>query len=117
MARIRSIKPSFWTDGDVGSLRREARLLIIGLISHADDEGRFLATAASISGAVFPHDELPAKTIRLWRDEVAKAGIIELYTVDGSDYGYFPNWLKHQRVYKPYPSALPAPPGWNGAES
>jgi len=117
MARIRSIKPSFWTDPGVASLRRDARLLVIGLISHADDEGRFLATATAIGGSVFPHDELPPKTIRTWRDEAAKAGIIEIYAVDGSEYGWFPNWLKHQKVYKPYPSALPAPPGWNGVQS
>lgn len=117
MARIRSIKPSFWTDADVASLRRDARLLVIGLISNADDEGRFLATATAIGGNVFPHDELPPNTVRKWRDEAAKAGIIEIYRVDGSEYGWFPNWLKHQKVYKPYPSNLPPPPGWIGAKS
>jgi len=40
-----------------------------------------------------------------------------LYTVDGSEYGWFPNWLKHQKVYKPYPSTLPPPPGWAGNQS
>lgn len=117
MARIRSLKPSFWTDADVASLRRDARLLVIGLISNADDEGRFLATATAIGGNVFPHDELPPKTIRVWRDEVAKAGIIEIYAVDGSEYGWFPNWLKHQKVYKPYPSSFPKPPGLLGSQS
>lgn len=117
MARIRSIKPSFWTDSAVAGLRRDARLLIIGLISNADDEGRFLATATAIGGNVFPHDELPPTTIRKWRDEAAKAGIIEIYRVNGSEYGWFPNWLKHQKVYKPYPSNLPAPPGSVGGES
>lgn len=117
MARIRSIKPSFWTDPDVAALRRDARLLVVGLISNADDEGRFLATATAIGGMVFPHDELPPATVRKWRDEVAKAGIIEIYRVDGSEYGYFPNWLKHQKVYKPYPSTLPPPPGWEAGQS
>ena len=50
------------------------------------------------------------------RDEAAKAGIIEIYTVDRSEYGWFPNWLKHQKVYKPYPSTLPPPPGWIGVK-
>jgi hypothetical protein len=117
MARIRSIKPSFWTDLSVAGLHRDARLLTIGLISHADDEGRFLATATAIGGNVFPHDELPAKTIRRWRDEVAAAGIIEVYSAGHSEYGYFPNWLKHQKVYKPYPSTLPAPPVSDGGQS
>jgi hypothetical protein len=117
MARIRSIKPSFWADPDVASLRRDARLLVIGLISHADDDGRFLATATAIGGAVFPHDELPPTTIRRWRDEVAKAGIIEVYVVDSREYGWFPNWTKHQKVNRPYPSTLPPPPAVLGGRS
>lgn len=117
MARIRSIKPSFWTDHDVAGLRRDARLMALGLISHADDDGRFIATATAIGGNVFPRDEIPPTTIRKWRDEIAKAGLIELYTVDGCEYGWFPKWLKHQKVYKPYPSTLPPPPGWIGVQS
>lgn len=110
MARIRSIKPSFWTDPDVASLTRDERLLVVGLISNADDEGRFLAGPVAIGGTIFPHDELPPATIRRWRDRVQTAGIIRLYTDGGFEYGHFPNWLKHQKVYKPSPSTLPAPP-------
>jgi hypothetical protein len=108
MARIRTVKPSFWSDPDVVALRREARLLLIGLISMADDEGRFVATTNAIAGYVFPHDELPAATIRRWRDEIAKAGIIELYTIDRFQYGHFPNWKRHQRISKPQSSLIPA---------
>jgi hypothetical protein len=110
MARIRSVKPSFWSDPDVVSLRREARLMLLGLISSADDEGRFVATTSAIAGYVFPHDQLSAATIRRWRDEIAKAGIIELYRVDVLEYGYFPHWKQHQRISKPQPSLIPAPP-------
>lgn len=109
MARIRTIKPSFWTDPAVASLRRDARLLLVGLISSADDDGRFLASPVAIGGYVFPHDDLPAKTIRIWRDEIAKTGVIRLYTVDRLEYGYFPQWKKHQKISKPYPSMMPDP--------
>lgn len=107
MARIRTIKPSFWTDPTVASLRRDARLMLVALISSADDQGRFLASASAISGYAFPHDDLPAKTIRQWRDEIAKTGVIRLYSVDGCEYGDFPNWTKHQKVAHPYPSIIP----------
>lgn len=118
MARIRSIKPSFWTDADVAALPRDARLMLVGLISMADDDGRFLATATAIGGYVFPYDELPATKVRGLRDRIAKSGVIELYTVDGLDYGYFPKWGKHQKVYKRYPSTFPAPPShWTEDES
>lgn len=112
MARIRTVKPTFWSDLSVAHLRRDARLMLVGLISFADDEGRFLASPSAIAGYVFPHDELPLTTIRRWRDEVAKSGVIGIYAVDGCEYGYFPKWDKHQRVNRPSPSIYPPPPGW-----
>lgn len=111
MARIRTIKPAFWTDPAVADLTRDERLLLIGLISSADDEGRFVATISAISGYVFPYDELPPRTIRTWRDHLAASGIVEIYSVDGREYGRFPKWGKHQKVNKPYPSAIPLPAG------
>ncbi|HEX8489336.1 MAG TPA: hypothetical protein VF642_12380 [Propionibacteriaceae bacterium] len=111
MARIRTIKPSFWADLAVASLRRDARLMAIGLISFADDEGRFLASASAIAGYVFPHDELPPKVIRQWRDEIDKSGLIGLYVVDGLEFGWWPNWTKHQKINRPAASLYPSPPG------
>lgn len=83
--------------------------MLVGLISSADDEGRFLASTSAIAGFVFPHDHLAPRTIRQWRDEIAKAGVIRLYIVDGCEYGVFPNWKKHQNVNRPYPSNIPPP--------
>lgn len=110
MARIRSIKPTFWSDEKVAELSRDARLLALGLISNADDEGRFLASAAAISGAVFPHDDLPAAKIKRWLEEVEQAGVVRLYVAGRCEYGYFPRWSKHQKINRPTPSLLPAPP-------
>lgn len=83
--------------------------MLLGLISSADDEGYFLASASAIAGFVFPHDRLPSRTVARWRDEIAKAGVIRLYVVDGCEYGLFPNWKKHQRVNRPNPSTIPPP--------
>jgi hypothetical protein len=112
MARIRTIKPSFWGDARVAGLSRDERLLMIGLISLADDEGRFLASTTAIGGHVFPHDELAPAAIRRWRDAIAKAGLIELYKVDGREYGWFPNWSKHQKINRAAKSPLPEPPSF-----
>lgn len=109
MARIRSIKPSFWSDESVAEMSLEARLLAIGLISFADDEGRFLASTTAVAGYVFPHDRFPASKIQRWMDEVEGTGMVRLYTVRGREYGVFPNW-RHQRINRPTPSVLPAPP-------
>ncbi len=39
MARIRTIKPTFWTDEDMADISEAACLLAIGLLNYADDEG------------------------------------------------------------------------------
>lgn len=108
MARIRTIKPSFWED--VAPLSHEARLLAIGLISLADDEGRFVATHTSITGYVYPHEEIPPAKLSRWMAEVIGHGMVERYERGGRQYGWLPKFRKHQRINRPQPSALPAPP-------
>lgn len=110
MPRIRTLKPSFWADEAVADLSRDARLLLIGLISSADDEGRFLASMSAVSGYIFPHDEIPHTKLRKWMDEIEAAGIVRFYSVNRREYGAFPNWNKHQKINRPQASALPAPP-------
>lgn len=117
MARIRTIKPSFWSDDDVASLSRDARLLLIGLISMADDEGRFVATHQTIVGYVFPWDQIPQRLFQRWLTEITDRPIVELYSYDNRPYGWFPKWLKHQKINRPQPSSLPPPPSMNGSRS
>src|SRR5574337_880037 len=75
MARIRTIKPTFWGSRPVATLSRDARLLAIGLISFADDDGRFLAAPAAINGYVFPNDDLPTTKVRKWLEECTRSGL------------------------------------------
>lgn len=112
MARIRTIKPSFWGDEAVTELSREARLLLIGLISSADDQGRFMASHAVISGYVFPYDGITPAKLSQWLDEISATEIVEFYKVGRRQYGWFPKWKKHQRISKPSPSTLPPPPSF-----
>lgn len=108
MARIRSIKPSIWTDQRFIRLSRDERLLCLGMISHADDEGRLFASPTKLAGDVFPADEIKPALIRSWRDAIATVGLIDVYTVDGTEYAEFPRWTKHQRISHPQASALPS---------
>lgn len=110
MPRIRTLKPSFWADEAVADLSRDARLVLVGLISSADDEGRFLASHSAIVGYLFPHDDVPQAKLRKWLDEIENTGIVRFYSVNRREYGAFPNWKKHQRINRPQPSALPEPP-------
>ena len=109
MARIRTIKPSFWGDDDVNKLSRDARLLLVGLISFADDDGRFIATPQAVAGYVFPHDDIPSNKIRKWLAEIASTATLRLYSVDGRQYGVLPKYREHQRISHPQASPLPAP--------
>lgn len=110
MARIRTIKPSFWGDEAVSELSMEARLLLVGLISSADDQGRFMASHAVISGYVFPYDKITPSKLGQWLAEIGATEIVEFYEIGRREYGWFPKWKKHQRISKPAPSTLPPPP-------
>lgn len=115
MARIRTIKPSFWAS--VAHMSRDARLFALGLISVADDAGRFVATPSAVFGYAYPHDTgLTQKHFDKWMKEVCtpKPGddvaLVILYSHNGFQHGYFPKYRNHQRISHPQPSALPAPP-------
>jgi hypothetical protein len=111
MARIRTIKPSFWGDEKVSQLSRDARLLLIGLMSFADDDGRFLASHQAIAGYVFPNDrDVSVKRLALWLDEIACQGMVVLYDKGPIRYGAILKFRKHQRISHPQPSTLPPPP-------
>jgi DNA replication protein DnaT len=109
MARIRTIKPSFWADPDVSRLPWDARLLLIGLISMSDDRGRFIATQSSICGYVFPHEEVTPTKFRRLMHAIEKSGVLQLYTVEGRTYGRFPKWASHQKISHPQASTIPVP--------
>ena len=113
MARIRTIKPEFWTDDLLGSLSREARLLFIATWNLADDEGLLRWSAPFLKGAVFPFDDdLSVKDVQKLMEEVCAAGIVFWYVGGRSQQplGYIVNFLKHQKINRPGPSRLPPPP-------
>lgn len=109
MARIRTIKPSFWGSGTTAKLSRDARLLLLGLISVADDDGRFLGSITAINGAVFPNDDLPSAKVRRWYDEILDTKIVHEYAVEGIRYGCLPSWHEHQVINRYTPSQFPEP--------
>lgn len=109
MPRIRTIKPAIWADGDFAELTHEARLLMIGLISFADDKGRFIASPNAIAGYIYPYEDIPPGKVKRWIAELVGRHI-ELYKVAGREYGWFPNWHKHQVINRAQASTLPPPP-------
>lgn len=108
MARIRTIKPEFWTDEKIVELDVWTRLLFIGLWNFADDEGRMVASEKRIRMQIFPADTVD---IRRALDELSTNGFIECYTFDGIDYLQIAHFTKHQKIDRRTASKLPAPNG------
>jgi hypothetical protein len=112
VARIRTIKPDLFRSPSMRHLPLEARFFVVGLITEADDEGRFVASSKALAGALFPHDAaVTAARIERWLHLAVGIGTVQLYDCDGVRYGWFPMWGEHQRISHPAPSRLPNPPG------
>jgi len=98
-----------WADERVGRISRDARVLFVGLITLADDEGRFRALPSVILGHIFPYDNDAARKLTGWVDELLSQGLVEVYSHDDMPYGVIPKWLKHQKISHSRPSILPSP--------
>lgn len=106
MARKRMIDPEFWSDEEIGLWSFAARLFYIGLWNFADDEGRFKAHDQLLKSQIFPYNEdIDIKAVKKEMN-----GKIQWYEVEGLQYGYVRNFLKHQWLNRPTKSKLPPPP-------
>ena len=81
--RLRSIFPSLWQSETFAALPWDARFMLMGLWSYADDEGRGLDRVALISAALFPFDLERGSVDTFQRvaaavDELAAAAVDEL---------------------------------------
>jgi len=107
MARIRTIKPQFWTDEKVGKLSLGARLLFIGTWNLADDEGLLVWNARYLKGQLFPYDE-HVPVARYMKDLVDN-GFIICYQSGDDVYAMCRSFVYHQTINRPQPSRLPLP--------
>lgn len=107
--RIRTIKPEIWQDEKIGDLSHGARLLFVGLITMADDEGRLRELPSAILGHVFPYDTVTSAKLARWLAEITASGMVTRYEVGDKRYIAFSHWSKHQKIDRPNSSELPAP--------
>ncbi len=108
--RIRTIKPEIWQDERIGDLTHSARLLFVGLITMADDEGRLRELPTAILGHVFPYEEVSPAKLSRWLAEIQVTEMVIRYAAGGKKYIAFRHWTRHQKIDKPNESELPAPP-------
>lgn len=99
MARIRSIKPSFFRHEALFELERDTglpiRVAFAGLWTAADREGRFVWRPRQLKLDCLPYDEVDFSRVL---DALATRGFIQKYTVAGVDYGCIPSWNQHQVI-------------------
>jgi hypothetical protein len=98
MARIRTIKPEFWTDIALMECSLNARLLFIGTWNFADDAGNLDRSAKQIKARVFPGDTIDCEP--LLRELLVAELLIE-YSVSGKNYLHVPGFTKHQVINRP----------------
>lgn len=113
MARMRSLKPEFFADEELGTLTtRDERLLYAGLWGLADEFSRLRGNPVYIRGQIFPYDEdLTDADVDAMLSTLEKLGKLVRYKVGASNYIYLKNLAKHQRLDSDkVPSRLPAPP-------
>lgn len=105
MARIRSIKPTFWTDEKVVELTPWARLFFIGLWNFVDDYGRMEYSPKRLKMQIFPGDAVEIGGIAR---ELVEKGMVSIYEVEDKWYLQVLKFEKHQKVDTRTPSRIPA---------
>jgi hypothetical protein len=113
MANRRMLDSAFWEDRAVqAKLSRTARYLFIGLISHADDEGRAIADPVWLKSRVFLYDDdVSHADVQTALEEIA--GVCRsvcLYDADGEQFVAFLKWEHYQSIKNSRGSSLPEPP-------
>lgn len=108
----RLLHSSFWGDLEVGTLSKTARLLFLGMMNFADDEGRLEADPRQLRARIFPYDEDESvRSVAEALDEIlaACASVIR-YEANGRQYVAFLKWETYQILKNSKPSTFPAPP-------
>lgn len=95
MARIRTIKPDFFTSDDIVSLSPLARLLYIATWLEADREGRLPWRPKTLKLRYLPGDDC---NIDALAQELVAADLVIPYEIDGQQYAEIPSFTRHQVI-------------------
>lgn len=96
MARIRTVKPEFFTSKSMSSVSPYARLLAVALMQRADKDGRMTWLTMQVHADSFPHE--PDVDVEALAEELEGIGYLVRYEVDGKDYAEIPKFSEHQRI-------------------
>lgn len=107
----RMLYAKIWGSEQFGLLEPMARLLYIGCITLADDDGRMKANPKFLRGQIFPYDDISVEQVCEWRDQISRLGLVEIYGHGEIEYLSHPKWKTYQyiRSDRYQKSHLPSP--------
>lgn len=111
MARIRTIKPEFWTDEKVIRCSMPARLLFIGVLNFCDDAANIEDSSLQLKVKIFPGDSFTVAEIDAMVQEHIDVGLSVRYEVQGRRYLHVVSFHKHQKPDHPTAPTCPLFPG------
>lgn len=100
MARIRTIKPEFWTSEQIMECSAMARLLFIGLWNFCDDAGNHPLSPKTIKALVFPGDDITAQAVDGLLGELVANRLVTIYEAASKQYLHVNGW-HHQKIDRP----------------
>lgn len=100
MARIRTVKPEFWTSEQVMECSAIARLLFIGIWNFCDDAGNHPLSPKTLKALVFPGDDITATRVAELLAELESNGLLSIYCHASKLYLHVNGW-HHQKIDKP----------------
>ncbi|WP_327354490.1 hypothetical protein [Streptomyces sp. NBC_01304] len=117
MARIRTIKPEAFASESLAAVSVHAERTFFGLLTQADDHGRFRDQPAVIAGVLWSlrpeHSPLDVE------DDLNQLDTAELICryegEDGKRYLHVVGWSRHQKINRPSGSRCPACPRHDGS--
>jgi hypothetical protein len=95
MARIRTIKPEFFTSEDIVTMTPLARLFYVALWCEADREGRLDWRPGTLKMRYLPGDDCSIDDVA---EQLIERGLLEIYEADGRVYGELPSFTRHQII-------------------
>lgn len=108
MARIRTIKPTHWSDKELPNISLQAHLIWIATWNFSDDDGVFEDDPLLLKSQIFPRrTDIRVEQIKQWLDQLVKARFIIPFHYKGEGYYVSRTFNTHQRIDKPQSGKVP----------
>lgn len=98
MARIRTIKPDFWTSEQICNCKVLTRLFFIGMWNFFDDDGVHPISAFKLKNLIFPSENLSIECVNEMIEELKINNLLEEITFNDKQFWRITGWKNHQVI-------------------